>query len=271
MIIEVIKEEKTIEQATALACEELGKDRMDVSVEVLSLPQKRLFGKMKSLAKVRVYYEIEEKEPVKEKVQKKPIQPKKEALKHEVKGATAKKEQSQQPKKEAVKTAPVPGLGDKKIAVAQAYITNLLNAMGFDKITQTVEHRADSAVIRLEGEGLGVIIGRRGETLDAFQYLVSLACCRRENEDYRIYIDCGNFRQKREETLRGLAARVARQVEKNGRSTALEPMNPYERRIIHSVISEIPGLFSRSVGEEPHRKVVIMLEKNKDKGPRNRK
>ncbi|MBR5495872.1 MAG: KH domain-containing protein, partial [Oscillospiraceae bacterium] len=164
-------------------------------------------------------------------------------------------------------------LGNKKIAVAQNYLTNVLNAMGLENITQTVIKSETSAVIRLDGDGLGAIIGRRGETLDAIQYLVSLVCCRKENEDYRIYIDCGNFREKREETLRELAAKVAKQVQKNGRNTTLEPMNPYERRIIHSVISEIPGLFSRSIGEEPHRKVVVMLEKNKNYNPkpRNRK
>ncbi len=256
MIIESIKEAKSLEEAALLACEELGKDRMDVSEEVLCLPKKGLFGSYKQLAKVRVYYEIEDA-PVKN--EKKAVAPKKE-------------EKPQEPKKEAPAIIDSE-LGNKKITVAQNYLTNILNAMGLEGITQTVVKSEKSAIIRLDGDGLGAIIGRRGETLDAIQYLVSLVCCRKESEDYRVYIDCGNFREKREETLRELAAKVAKQVQKNGRNTTLEPMNPYERRIIHSVISEIPGLFSRSIGEEPHRKVVIMLEKNKNYNPkpRNRK
>ena len=261
MIIESIKEAKSLEEAVLLACEELGKDRMDVSEEVLCLPKKGLFGSYKQLAKVRVYYEIADA-PAK---QEKKVAP-----------APKKEEKVQAPKAEAPAPASVvvdSNLGNKKIAVAQNYLTNVLNAMGLENITQTVIKSETSAVIRLDGDGLGAIIGRRGETLDAIQYLVSLVCCRKENEDYRIYIDCGNFREKREETLRELAAKVAKQVQKNGRNTTLEPMNPYERRIIHSVISEIPGLFSRSIGEEPHRKVVVMLEKNKNYNPkpRNRK
>ena len=263
MIIESIKEAKSLEEAVLLACEELGKDRMDVSEEVLCLPKKGLFGSYKQLAKVRVYYEIADAKPEK----------KAQAPKHE-----EKKESKPVKEVKEVKQAPAPKivdseLGNKKITVAQNYLTNILNAMGLEGITQTVVKSEKSAIIRLDGDGLGAIIGRRGETLDAIQYLVSLVCCRKESEDYRVYIDCGNFREKREETLRELAAKVAKQVQKNGRNTTLEPMNPYERRIIHSVISEIPGLFSRSTGEEPHRKVVIMLEKNKNYNPkpRNRK
>ena len=132
--------------------------------------------------------------------------------------------------------------------------------MDIHEVEQVVEQSPEGATITLKGADLGVIIGRRGETLDALQYLVSLCCNKLGGDYYRITVDCGNFREKREQTLKELAAKIARTVSKTGRSCTLEPMNPYERRIIHSVISETEGVTSKSIGEEPHRKVVISSE-----------
>ena len=132
--------------------------------------------------------------------------------------------------------------------------------MDIHEVEQVVEQSPEGATITLKGADLGVIIGRRGATLDALQYLVSLCCNKLGGDYYRITVDCGNFREKREQTLKELAAKIARTVSKTGRSCTLEPMNPYERRIIHSVISETEGVTSKSIGEEPHRKVVISSE-----------
>lgn len=109
----------------------------------------------------------------------------------------------------------------------------------------------------LTGDGLGVLIGRRGETLDALQYLSGLVANRMEGEYFRITIDSGNYREKRERTLELLAKKLSSQVLKNGRSMTLEPMNPYERRIIHATVQNIDGVSSSSIGEEPNRRVVI--------------
>jgi len=133
--------------------------------------------------------------------------------------------------------------------------------MKLDSIEMKVEEKEDGAVITFDGEGMAVLIGHHGETLDSLQYLVALTCNRVEGEYYRITLDCGNYREKREITLQGLAQRIADKVKKTGRSQLLEPMNPYERRIIHAVVSDIEGVYSKSKGDEPNRRVVILSDK----------
>jgi spoIIIJ-associated protein len=113
------------------------------------------------------------------------------------------------------------------------------------------------AVIDIESDNNGTIIGRRGETLDSIQYLCSIIANKGDKDYFRITIDCLGYRNKRKETLEQLAAKVAKSVIRTGRSQQLEPMNPYERRVIHSAVSNIEGVASRSVGEEPYRKIII--------------
>lgn len=143
-----------------------------------------------------------------------------------------------------------------KAQIAREYLEKVLAAMGVTADIQVTEQE-NGALIRLEGEDLGIIIGRRGETLDALQYLTSLVANRGEGDYFRVTIDSGNFREKREKTLQNLAGKIASQAIRTGRSVTLEPMNPYERRIIHSAIQEIDGVNSTSSGEEPHRCVVV--------------
>ncbi len=278
MIREVIVSEKSVEAAIELGCRQLEKERDDVEYEILEMPKKGLFGKIKSEAKVRVYFDDEEEDilaAVREEAAPRPkrkpeakTEPK--APRKEVPAAPAAEEAPAQkaaqpetsaqpadkPAKKAAK-AISPELRAKKLAAAQEYIHDVLAAMGITGVNQVVDESEEGAVITLEGDDLGVIIGRRGETLDAFQYLVSLVCNKVGGDYYRLTIDCGNFREKREQTLKELAAKIARTVLKTGRSCTLEPMNPYERRIIHSVIAETEGVSSKSIGEEPHRKVVV--------------
>lgn len=115
----------------------------------------------------------------------------------------------------------------------------------------------NSAKFTLKGENLGVIIGRRGETLDALQHLTSLAASDKDSKYYRIMLDTENYREKREKTLQSLAKRTAASAIKSGRQRSLEPMNPYERRIIHTAVQEVEGVSSHSVGEGNRRHVVI--------------
>lgn len=147
---------------------------------------------------------------------------------------------------------------NEKLVLAKEYLLDLLGRLGVENAVLNVEEKENAALITIDGENLGTIIGRRGETLDALQYLTSLVCNRAKGEFYKITLDCCGYREKREETLKELAQKIARQVLKTGRNSVLEPMNPYERRIIHSVISEIEGVSSKSVGEDPNRKVVVM-------------
>ena len=145
-----------------------------------------------------------------------------------------------------------------KAEIAVAYIKDILTEIGLPhvEVTAKVEEN-NNAVITLSGEGLGVIIGRRGETLDALQYLTGLVANRADGDYMRVTIDSGNDREKREKTLETLAKKLANNAVKTGRSSTLEPMNPYERRIIHAAVSQVEGALSTSVGEEPNRRVVI--------------
>lgn len=143
-----------------------------------------------------------------------------------------------------------------KAQIAANYLKNILVAMGVSA-TIVVDEVENGAVINLEGESIGSVIGRRGETLDSLQYLACMVCNRGDGEYYRITVDSMGYREKRKQTLEELAAKISKNVMRSGHSAALEPMNPYERRIIHSTVSEINGVTSRSVGDEPYRKVII--------------
>ncbi|NLY44292.1 MAG: protein jag [Clostridiaceae bacterium] len=141
---------------------------------------------------------------------------------------------------------------------AREFLSNIFEKMNLD-VTIKIEEKDNLLHIVLFGENMGILIGRRGETLDALQYLTSLVVNRGENEYVRVYIDTENYRMKREETLVKLANRLADRVLKYRRSITLEPMNPYERRIIHSTLQNNKMVTTYSIGEEPNRKVVIAV------------
>jgi spoIIIJ-associated protein len=147
-----------------------------------------------------------------------------------------------------------------KLDVAKQYVESILTAMGYTNFELVVSENQMATMITIECEDVGSIIGRRGETIDSLQYLVSLAINKVDGDFLRLKLDCGNYRSKREQTLEELAKRVAKTVAKTNYSSTLEPMNPYERRIIHSIVSEIEGVSSKSVGEEPYRKVQIVSD-----------
>ncbi|HCD69444.1 MAG TPA: protein jag, partial [Ruminococcaceae bacterium] len=157
-----------------------------------------------------------------------------------------------------------------KVKAAIEYLTAVLRALGLDNFTITPEKRGGNVVLDIKGEKLGVVIGKRGETLDSLQYLTILASNRTEESFCRISLDCNGYRDKRRETLDALARKTSAKVIKQGRKIALEPMNPYERRIIHSCVAEIEGVSSRSTGSEPYRKVVIYADKPKFDSNRRR-
>lgn len=147
----------------------------------------------------------------------------------------------------------------EKSKVAQAYVSRILEKMGVDTESEIIQTE-NGVIIDFKGDGTGTIIGKRGETLDALQYLSAMICNKNEKGYYRITLDSCGYRAKRKVILQELAQKVSKNVLRTGRSQSLEPMNPYERRIIHSTISEIEGVTSRSVGEEPFRKVIISSE-----------
>ena len=150
-----------------------------------------------------------------------------------------------------------------KVKLAMDYITSILRAMDVD-VEFKVYQNETGAVINLESDNNGTIIGRRGETLDSIQYLCSIIANKGDKDYYRITIDCLGYRNKRKDTLEQLAAKVAKSVLRTGRSQPLEPMNPYERRVIHSTLQDDKYVDTHSEGDEPYRKVVVTLKKGYD-------
>ena len=243
----------------------------DVQFEIITQSKKKVLGIFGGCqAEVRAYIELPDVKPAKQKPA-----PKKKEVKKEKAQVTPKQPQQvqKQPKKEtAVKTEAVFEAIDYSKAVdesliakdsntgrAIAYLKEILSGLGCENITVKAIENENSAVIVLDGEGLGVVIGRRGETLDALQYLSSLAA-NNGGGYFKVTVNIGNYREKREQTLIALAEKVSAQVKQNGRSRALEPMNPYERRIIHTAVQGIEGVVSNSIGSGTARKVVIYPE-----------
>lgn len=147
------------------------------------------------------------------------------------------------------------------ISEAKQFLSEMLAAMEI-KADIKIQDDDESLKISLTGPDMGILIGYRGETLDALQYLVSLVVNKRHGEEYkRVSIDTENYRVKREETLKRLARRIAEKVYRTSKSVKLEPMNPYERRIIHSELQDDLNVETHSEGEEPYRKVVVDLKK----------
>ena len=139
---------------------------------------------------------------------------------------------------------------------AEGFLNDLLEKMGVTAKASAIE-TDDGISIVIDGDSTGVLIGRRGETLDALQYLTSLIV-NKDKEDYsRVFVDTENYRKKREETLIRLANRIANKVEKTGKRAVLEPMNPYERRVLHATLQKNPNVETISEGEEPFRRVII--------------
>ncbi|MEW6572306.1 MAG: RNA-binding cell elongation regulator Jag/EloR [Bacillota bacterium] len=155
-----------------------------------------------------------------------------------------------------VKVAVKKSLGER----ARVLVKNIIGAMGLDG-NVVVEENEETIDIEVNGEKLGALIGRRGETLNALQYLVGLAVNRTEGEKKRVQIDIGGYRKKRDETLRELAMKLADKAKRRGRSVVLEPMNPHERRVIHMALRGRDDIYTFSEGEEPFRKIVISPRK----------
>ncbi len=258
MIKEAFGKGLTNEEAIEAAKTELNAPwEADVQVELIKMAKKKTLGLFGgSLAEARAYYEIpDEVKPAPKKQVKeqkaKPQQPKP-AKKQEEKKVEAKPEKTETPAKEMFV-----GEASKK---AENYIRSILEGMGVGDIEISVSEDDEGVVAQLDcGNDYGYIIGRRGETLDAIQYLTRLVINKGNDGYKRVSINAGNYREKREETLRELAKKNAARVKKYGRNVTLDPMNPYERRIIHTTIQEIEGVDSHSVGSESDRRVVITL------------
>ncbi len=257
----------TIDEAKEKAILELGASELDdIQFDVISMPKKKVLGIFGgNEAEVRAFIELPDEKP---KIKK--GAPKKE--KKEKSEATLQKAES---KPKAKKSDPVFGEAvdeseiDKQSPAgkAVAYLKGILGELGYGNAVIKVALGENSARILISGEDLSIIIGRRGETLDAVQYLASLVA-NNGGGRYKISLNVGNYRERREEALIGLANKVAEQVKSTKKSRTLEPMNPYERRIIHTAIQEIEGVVSTSFGEGSGRRVVVSLEGAQVRPPR---
>lgn len=264
MKYEAIGTGATIDEAIANAVKELGApEGADVHTEVVAYPQKKLLGLFGgSPAKAKAFYELPDKVE-KEKPAKKSA-PKAEKKAAAEKAAPVKKEEKAAPAKteEAVKTA-INVNDSESLKAAEAYLKEMLTGMGVADVKIEAFRTQDNEII-LEldcGDDYGIVIGRRGETLDSIQYLTRLVAnkSKKEGEYSRISINVGNYREKRNNALRELARKNSEKVLKYGRNVTFEPMNPYERRIIHTAVQEIEGVSSHSVGSDSSRRVVITL------------
>ena len=267
MIKEVIYSGKTIEAAVANACEKMGIDSDELVYQIVKMPKKGFLGLGNQPAEIAVEIEVpdEPKKEVKKAVKEEKKTEKKESKK--VEKTEKKAEKVEEPKKRETR---LPTEDEKKqIAAAEKYLCDVIKALGVENFETKYEIvERDTIVFDLIGEDLGVVIGRRGETLDALQYLCGLVANRNGDTYFRVSLGSGDFRKNREETLKNLAKKKAAYVLKNHRSASLEPMNPYERRIIHSTITEIEGVHSKSVGSDPNRKVVIFPNDRHGEGER---
>lgn len=256
MIKEAFGKGATTEAAIEAAKCELGAPwDADVQIEVLKTAKKKTLGLFGgSLAEVRAYYEApdEVKKPAVK--NQKPAKPEKKA---EAKKPEAKKEAVPKKDETPKQTERTVGASSK---AAEAYIKSILEGMGVQDASISSSEDDESVYVQLDcGNDYGYVIGRRGETLDAIQYLTRLVINKGKDNYKRVSINAGNYREKREETLRELAKKNAARVKKYGRNVCLDPMNPYERRIIHTTIQEIEGVDSHSIGSESDRRVVITL------------
>lgn len=268
----------TVDEAKEKAMAELNLSFNDeFDFEIVTLPKKKTLGLFGgSPAKVKVTVEVPDPKPAKQPKQ----QPKKESKKLAVK-AENKKAEKTEPKADTKETDVKPEKAEQKAPAVNTelkevpaseisadspagksvkYLQTILEKIGCEDVNITVAEIEGGAQITLTGEGLGVVIGHRGETLDALQYLVSLAANAGVSGYYRVVLNTGDFRQKREQTLVSLAKRMAEQSIRSGKCRTLEPMNPYERRIIHTTVQSIEGVTSTSFGEGNNRRVVIAPE-----------
>lgn len=253
---------KTVDEAKALAAAEFGVSADEINFEILEQPRKTLFGGLKGEARVKAIYEAPAAPAVQEAAAA-AEEPAQEAPAAEEAAPAVFEDEEKDENAQSALPENFDVNASLKVKTAVAYLTDVLHALGLENFTITPVIRDGNVVLDIAGEKLGVVIGKRGETLDALQYLAILASNRTEESYCRISIDCNGYRDKRRETLESLAKRTSAKVIKQGRKIALEPMNPYERRIIHSCVAEIEGVSSHSTGTEPYRKVVIYADKPK--------
>ena len=269
---------KTEEEAIKKALLQLGMDRDDVSVEILERAKSGFLGIGSCPAKVRVTYGPEEEEveipapqpkiekeaKAPEKKQEKKAEKKTEKTEKKAEKSSHKKEKKAE--KPAAPVVPAQDLGeevnDEKAQAIRTFLSGLLEQMGSSAAVKVYLPEKGRYKVYLEGENLGALIGRRGETLDAIQQLTSYSV-NRTGGRVRVQLDAEGYREKREQSLQHLARKVANKVVKYRRSVTLEPMNAYERHVIHTALQDVAGVTTYSTGVDPNRRVIVAYDRDK--------
>jgi len=250
MINYLEKTGKTEEEAIAAALRELKMERDDVSVEIVERAKSGFLGIGAQPAKIRVSWETADPVPAPAAAAEQPA---------EEKPAPAAKPAEKPATVETVKVsapeAPVDEAAD--YAAVRSFLTGLLEHMGIEAEINMSEREGGGIAVDLAGPGMGAVIGRRGETLDAIQHLTNYAVNHGSEKHLRVSVDAENYRAKREESLTKLAEKMAEKAIKYKRSMALEPMNSYERHVIHTALQNYEGVTTASTGTEPNRRVVV--------------
>lgn len=257
---------KTVNDAITEASIELGIASTDMEYEVVEEGSAGFLGIGKKQAVIKAWKK--EDKPAKKEVKKeskkeiKKEEPKKEVVKKEI----SKEEVKEEPEVQVEEEAPVKE--EKHVEVTQEtkdacekFLVDVLKTMGMEvKLTSSIDE--DGALsIDMEGENMGILIGKRGQTLDSLQYLTNRVANKMQEGYVRVKLDTENYRQRRKETLENLAKNIAHKVKRTKKSVSLEPMNPYERRIIHSALQGDKYVSTHSEGEEPYRRVVVTLNR----------
>ena len=253
---------KTVEAAVQAACEALGVDRDDINVsyEVLEFPARKLFKTIPAKVLVKVEEpEVEEVKPVEDAPA--PIEaiaaPAEEAAPAVEPAAEESAEAPVEEDTSADEEVSLDIAADPRLQAAVDYLTPIFKLMGVEEFSFTAVKKGEATILRVTGEHMGALIGRRGETMESLSYLASLVINRMEGPYVKLGLDVGGYRNKREDDLSALAKRIADRVIRTGCYYEMEPMNPYERHIIHTAIADIEGVRSESKGEGPTRHIVI--------------
>lgn len=278
---------KTEDEAIRKALSELGLERDEVSVEILERAKKGIFGIGASPAKVRITYGLQDDEPAPPPPPKPapaPRAPERSAPSKPVPAPRAEKPRQRPERKPASRPRPerqeaedaVPAVAvqpealgepchDEKAQQISAFLTGLLQHMGSSAQVKVYLGEENRYKVILEGEKLGQLIGRRGETLDAIQQLTNYSVNRGGDKRVRVHVDAENYRLKREQSLQHLACKVAAKVAKYKRNVTLEPMNAYERHVIHTALQNVEGVTTYSMGTEPNRRVIVAYDRGGNK------
>ena len=261
---------KTEEEAIANALAQLGMERDDVSVEILERAKSGFLGMGSKPARVRVTYGPDEAPmeeivvPVKPVVEAAPVVEKEEVKAKKAEPKPQAKKQQQQPKQEKKVEVPaidLPVSSDSNAERITVFLSGLMEHLDSEAAVKVYEEEKGRYKVILEGENLGQLIGRRGETLDAIQQLTNYAVNSGNEKRIRVHVDAENYRARREASLESLAAKVAGKVKKYRRSVTLEAMNAYERHVIHAALQDVKGITTYSIGTEPNRRVVVALDR----------